>query len=195
MKNKFFFWCRNFEGLLPSLYCERKRKKKKICIAIQFCIAENEACRCLGCIAIGWRLYCKKGRWGAGERAGAHAGRAWGAQVAPGRWASGRAAGARDAQDARGARQERQAIAWQADAGQGRGSSAQATGGRRAGRHGVGGQGRAAGCTMRTGHDRPGRGLGAGWVRRLGQLGQFWCTVHLAQFWLGFWTRFDSVFS
>ena len=38
-------------------------------------------------------------------------------------------------------------------------------------------------------------GLGAGWVRRLGQLGQFWCTVHLAQFWLGFWTRFDSVFS
>ena len=30
---------------------------------------------------------------------------------------------------------------------------------------------------------------------RLGQLGQFWCTVHLAQFWLGFWTRFDSVFS
>ena len=64
-----------------------------------------------------------------------------------------------------------------------------------AGRHGVGGQGRAAGRTVRAGHGRPGRGLGAGWVRRLGQLGQFRCTVHLAQFWLGFWTRFDSVFS
>ena len=62
MKNEFFFLCINFEGLLPSLYCERKRKKK-FCIAIQFCIAENEACRCLGCIAIGWRLYCKKGCW------------------------------------------------------------------------------------------------------------------------------------
>ena len=72
---------------------------------------------------------------------------------------------------------------------------AQATGGRRAGRHGVGTQGRAVGRMERAGHNRPGRGLGTGWVRRLGQLGQFWCTVHLAQFWLGFWTRFDSVFS
>ena len=71
----------------------------------------------------------------------------------------------------------------------------QATCGRRVGRHGVGEQGRAAGRTERAGHDRPRRGLGAGWVRRLGQLGQFWCTVHLAQFLLGFWTRFDSVFS
>ena len=35
---------------------------------------------------------------------------------------------------------------------------------------------------VRAGHGRPGRGLGAGWVRRLGQLGQFWCTVHLARF-------------
>ena len=71
----------------------------------------------------------------------------------------------------------------------------QATSGRRAGRHGVGAQGRAAGRTVRARHGRPGRGLGAGWVHRLGQLGQFWCTVHLAQFWLGFWTRFDLVFS
>ena len=61
-----------------------------------------------------------------------------------------------------------------------------------AGRHGVGAQGRAAGRTVRAGHGLPGRGLGAGWVRRLGQ---FWCTVHLVKFWLGFWTRFDSVFS
>ena len=50
----------------------------------------------------------------------------------------------------------------------------------------LGAQGRAVGRTERAGHGRPGRGLGAGWVRRLGQLGQFWCTVHLAQFWLGF---------
>ena len=41
---------------------------------------------------------------------------------------------------------------------------AQATGGRRAGRHGLGAQGRAAGRTVRAGHGRPGRGLGAGWV-------------------------------
>ena len=39
---------------------------------------------------------------------------------------------------------------------------AQATGGRRAGRHGVGAQGRAAGRTVRAGHGQPGRGLGAG---------------------------------
>ena len=71
---------------------------------------------------------------------------------------------------------------------------AQATGGRRPGRHGVGAQGCAAGRTERAGHGLPGRGLGAGWVCRLGQLGQFLCTEHLAQFWLGFWTRFDSVF-
>ena len=65
---------------------------------------------------------------------------------------------------------------------------AQSTGGRRAGRHGVGAQGRAAGRTgraagrtVRAGHGRPRRCLGAGRVRRLGQLGQFWCTVHLAQ--------------
>ena len=66
---------------------------------------------------------------------------------------------------------------------------------RRAGRHDVGAQGRAAWRMERARHGRPRRGLGDGWVRRLGQLGQFWCTVHLAQFWLGFWTRFDSVFS
>ena len=41
---------------------------------------------------------------------------------------------------------------------------AQATGGRRAGRHGLGAQGRAAGRTVRAGHGRPGRGPGAGWV-------------------------------
>ena len=41
---------------------------------------------------------------------------------------------------------------------------AQATGGRRAGRHGMGAQGRAAGRTVRAGHGRPWRGLGAGWV-------------------------------
>ena len=50
---------------------------------------------------------------------------------------------------------------------QGRGSSAQgardaqATGGRRAGRHGVDAQGRAAGSTERAGHGRPGRSMGA----------------------------------
>ena len=78
------------------------------------------------------------------------------AQVVAGRWASGRTAGARDSRGAR----------------QGRGSSAQgaqATGRRNASRHGVGAQGRAAEHTVRAGHDRPGRGLGAGWVRRLGQ--------------------------
>ena len=101
----------------------------------------------------------------------------------------------------RGRRGARQGRAAGRGARQGRGNSAQgerggqATGGRRAGRHGVGAQGRATGRMVRAGHGRPGRGLGAGWVRRLGQLGQFWYTVHLAQFWLGFWTRFDSVFS
>ena len=42
-----------------------------------------------------------QGHRGTGERAGARAGRAWGAQVAAGRWASGSATGARDAHGAR----------------------------------------------------------------------------------------------
>ena len=109
------------------------------------------------------------GRWALGERA---CGRRW---ACVGARAQGAAAGR-----ARGRLGERQQHAGRA-AGWARGSSAQgargvqATGGRRASRHGVGAQGRA-------GHGRPGRGLGAGWVRRLGQLGQFWCTMHLAQF-------------
>ena len=156
MKNEFFFGAEILKGYCP------------VCVVTE---------------RLGSRR--AQGRWGAGERAGGCAGRAWGAQVAAGRWASGRAAGSRDA---RGARQERQARARQADAGQARGSSAQgvrgaqATGGRRPGRHGVGAQGRAAGRTVRVGHVRPGRGPGSEWVHRLGQLGQFWCTVHLAQF-------------
>ena len=28
MKKDFFFWCRNFEGLLPSLYCDRKARQE-----------------------------------------------------------------------------------------------------------------------------------------------------------------------
>ena len=89
IKNDFFFFgAEILKGYSPI--CIVREKKKK------FCIAENEACRCLGCIAIGWRLYCKKGRWGAGERVGARAGRAWGAQVAAGRRARRQlAAGAR----------------------------------------------------------------------------------------------------
>ena len=59
------------------------------------------------------------------------------------------------------------------------------------GRRGVGAGGAGRGRAGRAAWAWPGRWMGG----RLGQLGQFWCTVHLAQFWLGFWTRFDSVFS
>ena len=111
----------------------------------------------------------QQARWGAqawalGERA---CGRRWacvGARAgAAGSWAQ---------------RQAESAAGWVS------GSSAQGAQGTRGAQAtgGVGAQGRAAGCTVRVGHGRPGRGLGAGWVRRLGQLGQFWCTVHLAQF-------------
>ena len=62
-KRIFFFGAEILKGYCLVCIVREKEKKKKICIAIQFCIAENEACRCLGCIAIGWRLYCKKGCW------------------------------------------------------------------------------------------------------------------------------------
>ena len=133
-----------------------------------------------------------------------------------GRWGAGRACvrqalGVRGRAGATGARAQRQAelaVGWAS------GSSAQ--GAQQAGRAAAG----RAGLAGRPGDERQARGqawLGCagarGWAQgargarptwawpgrwmggRLGQLGQFWCTVHLAQFWLGFWTRFDSVFS
>ena len=168
-----------------NIYNEKKKEKKKIG-------AEILKGYCPVCV-VTERLGSRRaqGRWGAGERAGARTGRAWGAQMVDGRWALGERARCRRtgrAGHAVGAAGARGAGGRWAGARQGRGSSAQgargeqATGGRRSGRHGVGAQGRAAGHTVRVGHGRPGRGLGAGWVRRLGQLGQFWCTVHLAQF-------------
>ena len=88
-----------------------------------------------------------------------------------GRWGAGRGARHADTAQVAWARGSGASGRWGAGALGARGT--QATGSRRAGRHGVGAQGRA-------GHSRPGRGLGARWVRRLGQLGQFWCTMHLA---------------
>ena len=85
-----------------------------------------------------------QGRWGAGERARARAGCAWGAQVAVRCLALGERARYRHAGRAVGAAGPRAAGGRWAGARQGRGSSAQgargaqATGGRRAGRHGVG---------------------------------------------------------
>ena len=120
----------------------------------------------LGAGALGWAL---------GERRAAGAGRAW----ARGRalQARGRAGGrcrragagssgrrsARQAGLAEAARMARGRLGERQQGAQGA-RGAQATGGRRAGRHGVGVQGRAAGRTVRAGHGRPGRGLGAGRV-------------------------------
>ena len=70
---------------------------------------------------------------------------------ADGRGARGRARRARQARRAAGKARTR-----------GGARGAQATGGRRAGRHGTGAQGLADGRTVRAGHGRPGRGLGAG---------------------------------
>ena len=143
------------------------------------------------------------GRWGAG---------AW--ALGAGRWASGRAAGAGRAWargralQARGRRAQRQA---ELSASWASGSSAQ--GARQAGRAAAGRAGRAGDGRQARGQAWLGRAGARGWAHgargarpawawsgrwmggRLGQLGQFWCTVHLAQLWLGFWTRFDSVFS
>ena len=137
----------------PELYC--KGLVRRLGHNTKFCIA-----------TVGWARRWARQQARALGRAG-RAGRRRGAELGVSGALGWRAWGARQ-----GARQ-----AW-LSVGRARCSSAlgaQATGGRRAGRHGVGAQGRA-------GHGRPGRGLGAGWVCRLGQLGQFWCTVHLAQF-------------
>ena len=134
-------------------------KKKNLCRKIEFWATAQVYCKArrLGVQALGAR--------GARRRACVGARASW------------RTAGARDA---RGARQERQAHARQADAGQGRGrgaaavrrargarrqraAGARATGGRRAGRHGVGAQGRAAGRTVRRARPAwawPGRWMG-----------------------------------
>ena len=82
MKNE-FFWCRNFEGLLPSLYCDRKAGQQARAQGLA-----GRAGRCRGAGlgvrgALGWRA------WGA--RQGAR--QAWGARQ--GAQQAGRAAGAR----------------------------------------------------------------------------------------------------
>ena len=100
MKNEYFFWCRNFEGLLPSLYCDRKAKQQAR--------AQGRAGRAgrrrgagLGVRGVlGWRA------WGA--RQGAR--QAWGARQGArqvGREAGARGRGARQAGSAAGARQQR----------------------------------------------------------------------------------------
>ena len=61
-KRIFFFCAEILKGYCPVCIV-REKEFFFFFIAIQFCIAENEACRCLGCIAIGRRLYCKKGCW------------------------------------------------------------------------------------------------------------------------------------
>ena len=87
-----------------------------------------------------------------------------GHQQGAGRWALDAGARAQGGNGRRSARQAGlEAAARRARSRLGeRQQGAQATGGRRAGRHGVGAQGRAAGRTMRSRHGRPGRGLGAG---------------------------------
>ena len=98
-----------------------------------------------------------------------------GCQQGAGRWTQARVAGVRTGAGVRQALGMRgRAGAGGAAAGGARGRlgerqqgaqgarGAQATGGRRAGRHGVGAQGRAAERTVRAGHGCPGRGLGAG---------------------------------
>ena len=47
-EKKKIFWCKT-NGLLPKYIV----RKKKFVLQYSFCIVENEACRCLGCIAIG----------------------------------------------------------------------------------------------------------------------------------------------
>ena len=94
----------------------------------------------------------RRGRWALGERA---YGRRWacvGAQAgAAGSWVRGRSA----------QRQAERAAGWASGSSAQGARVTQATGGKRAGRHGVGAQGRAAGRTVRVGHGQPGRGLGA----------------------------------
>ena len=129
-------------------------------------------------LGVGWALAGRTGRAagagvGASRALGAGGRRAWlacGRERACGRrwacvgaraqggsgrrsaWQAGLAAAARRARDRLGERQQGAQGA----------RGVQATGCRCAGRHGVGAQGRAAGRTVRAGHGRPGRGLGAG---------------------------------
>ena len=122
-----------------------------------------------------WRA-CWGARRGAGELAGARAGRAWGSQVAAGRWASGLAVGAR------GARQERQARARQADAGQARGERRQ----------------REAGALTGTAWPRMGARLGTRCARGTAGLGVAWaldgCTGWASFGALCTWLSSGSVF-
>ena len=207
MKKNNNFYC----NTVFVLQGERELREKLYCnTTIVLQVGSWAECVAIGrnCIATGgWALGAGRAtrRW-AGVRVAL--GRARGRQGARQAWrAAGRAYGRQGVRQGRSAgracgRGARQAGALgRQGSRQGRGSSAQgargsqATGDRRAGKHGVGALGLAAGSTERAGHGRPRRGLGAGWVRRLGQLGQFWCSVHLAQFWLSFWIRFNSVFS
>ena len=174
---------KNFDGLLPILWTGHAG-------------AQAGAGRLAGCAGKGagrWALRHWAGRWALGERRAAGAGRAW---------ARGRALQARGR---RAQRQAERAVGWAS------GSSAQGV--RQAGRAATGRAGRAGDGRQARGQAWRGRAGARGWAHgargarpawawpglwkggRLGQLGQFWCTVHLAQFWLGFWTRFDSVFS
>ena len=98
------------------------------------------------------------GRWTqacvAGVRTGAGVRRALGVRGCAGRRCRRAGAG--------GQRQAEHAAGWASGSSAQGAQDAQATSDRRAGRHGVGAQGRAAGRTVRAGHGRPGRGLGAG---------------------------------
>ena len=118
--------------------------------------------------ALGARLGAQARALGVGAGVGAQAWGDWacvlgvqGARAAEGcAWARGRALQARGRRGAAaGGARDRLGERQQGAQGE---RGAQATGGRRAGRHGVSAQGRAAGRTVRAWHGRSGRGLGAG---------------------------------
>ena len=122
--------------------------------------------RLAGCTGKGagrWGTGLGAGRWASGVRQALGVrGRAGGRCKRTGAGRSGRRS-ARQAGIAVAARRARGRLGERQQGAQGA-RGAQATGGRRAGRHGVGVQGRAAGRTVRAGHGRPGCGLGAGRV-------------------------------
>ena len=100
MKNEYFFWCRNFEGLLPSLYCDRKAKQQARAQGRAGRAGRRRGARLGVRGALGWRA------WGA--RQGAR--QAWGARQGArqvGREAGARGRGVRQAGRAAGARQQR----------------------------------------------------------------------------------------
>ena len=133
-----YFWCIIFEGLLPSLCCDRKARQQAR----------------VG--ALGRRRAC----WGAGERAGARAGRAWGAQVVAGHWALGeRARGMRGALGKSGRRARSRRTLGRGAAGARQQRTGRAGQGRQA--RGQAWRGRAAERTVCAGHGRPGCWMGA----------------------------------